>query len=170
MKLKNSRKGEVIKQIIRKSLIAYFLATTSNLILVLLWWTAIYLSWCWIIYWNFKIYVVEFIILIFYWIAVLWIWLYFWYHTYLLITNHRIEKKQPTYFFWKKKEILWYNEISKISYSYPNIISHLLNYWNIEIIAWDTHKNNIIFTDAPHPEKIVITLRKLKKEYEAKLK
>jgi len=164
MKLKNGRKGEIIKKIVRKSLIAYFLTTVGNLTLILLWWTAIYLSWCWIIYWDLKIHLVEFIILILYWIIILWIWLYFWYNTYLLITTHRIEKKQPTYFFWKKEEILWYEEISKISYSYPNIISQLLNYWNIEIIAWEAQKNNIIFTDAPYPERIVLILRKLKKD------
>ena len=163
-KLTNIQENESIKQIIRKSLLAYFLNTFSDLFLILLGWWLVYLSWIWLYYGDLKIHPVELIILIIFWAIVLWIWLYFRYNTYLLITTHRIEKHKPTYLFWEHKEILWYHEINKISYSYPSLIAKFLDYGTLEIIAGESEKNNILFEQAPHPEKLTQQLRLLKKQ------
>jgi len=85
--------------------------------------------------------------------------------TYLLVTTHRIEKHKLTYLFWEYKEILWYNEINKISFSYPTILAKLLDYWSLEIMAWETEKNNIIFEQAPTPEKLAKELKQLKRKH-----
>ena len=158
-------KNEKLILTIRKSIIAYLLNTFSDLFLILLWWWFIYLLWTWIIYWDLKIHLWEFIWLIIFWIFVLSIWFYFWYNTYLFITTHKIEKHHPTYFLWDSKEILWYKEIIKISFSFPNIIAKLLNYWTIEIIAWDSEKNNIIFQQAAKPKEITEHLKELIKNF-----
>jgi len=162
-KIQDKQSGEKFKKVIRKSIIAYILNTFSDTFLILLWGWFIYLGRNWIIYGDLKFHLTEFIVLSIYWLVVLWIWVYFWYYTYLLVTTHRIEKHRPTYLFWDYKEILWYHEINKISYSYPSLIAKLLKYWTIEIMAWESDKNNIIFEQAPKPEKIVEELRMLKK-------
>lgn len=162
-KFSNIRNWEKFKKIIRRSFVAYLLSTFSDTILILLWWELIYLWWCWIIYWDLKIHFLELIILIIYWLTILWIWLYFRYYTYLLVTTHRIEKHKPTYLLWDFKEILWYHEINKISYSYPSLIAKILKYWTIEIMTWES-KSNILFEQTPKPEDIVNDLRILKKE------
>lgn len=161
--LKDKQDDEKYIKLIRRSIIAYFLSTFSDLFMLLVWWSLIYLGWIWLIYWNFKIHIVEFIILIFYYLIILFFWFYFWYNTFLLITTHRIEKHSPTYLFWHHKEILWYREINKISFYFPTFIAKLLDYWTLEIIAWEIEKQNIIFPQAPNPEKLVLELRKFKK-------
>jgi len=159
----DKQENEKYISLIRRSLIAYFFSTFSDLFFFAIGGSLIYLSWCWLIYGDLKVHVIELVILICYLLIVLFFWFYFWYNTYLLVTTHRVEKHQPTYFLGHKKEVLWYNEINKISFEFSTFLSKLFDYGTIEIISWEG-KNNIIFSDAPHPEKLVIKLKALKKE------
>ncbi len=161
--VKDKQDNEKYILLVRRSMIAYIFSTFSDLFLLVVGGSFVYLWWSWIIYGDVKVHIVELAILIFYWLVVLFFWWYFWYFTYLLITTHRVEKHQPTYLFWHKKEVLWYNEINKISFEQPTFWSKIFDYWNVEIISGEW-KNNIIFNDAPHPEQLVVKLKALKRE------
>jgi len=154
--------------LIRRSKIGYVLNTFWNFLIFLLAGVIVYLGWIWIFYWDLKMHLIEIIVLGIYIFLVIFLWFYFWYATYLLITSHRIEKHWVTYFLWDKKEILWYHEITKISYSYPSIIAKLFKYWILEIMAGDTEKSNILFELVPNPDKFSATLRQIKMDYHKK--
>lgn len=159
----DKQENEEYVSLIRRSMIAYFLSTFSDLFLFVVWGGFVYLGWCWIIYGDIKVHIIELEILVIYWLIVLFFWFYFWYNAYLLITTHRVEKYMPTYLLGHKKEVLWYNEINKISFEFPTFLAKLFDYGTVEIMSGEW-KNNIIFSDAPHPERLVVKLKALKKE------
>ena len=159
------KKWEEYMMIVRRSKIWYIFNTFWNFLIFFLAGILLYFFGVWILYWDFKIHFVEFIVLLFYLIFICFLWFYFWYATYLLITSHRIEKHWVTYLLGDKKEILWYHEITKISYSYPSIIAKIFKYGTLEIMAGDTDKSNILFNLAPKPDVLSSKLKQIKIDY-----
>ncbi len=166
--IQERKEGEEYIKLIRRSKLGYIFNTFSFVFLIFLWGTILYFGWVWIIYWDLKFHLIEFIFLIAYFLIILFLWFYFRYATYLLITSHRIEKHWVNYYLWDEKEVLWYHEITKVSYAYPSFLAKIFGYWRVEIMAGDTEKSNIIFDLAPNPDRLASELRQIKVEYHKK--
>lgn len=98
------------------------------------------------------------IIILLIWISII---LFFWYNTYLIITNKRIIKFVKNWLFSEHIKELKLDQLNELSTSKKGLLSKILNFWNIKIV-WKDKENAIWFQWVKYPDEIILYISRLR--------